>query len=125
VTADLDRVTKRLSGLVLDFLKLHHAGQRFTMADLASYIYARDPLTAPGSPCRVLRRLRETGAARVDVVDASASLYVVVEPPPEPAWRRCQRDGHVYDHETDYQCRRCGEDRGGYGTDLFGGERFE
>ena len=124
MTADLDRVTTRLRPAIMAFLREHRAGQQFTASEMAEVVIARNPGTAPGSPCRVLRRLRETGAARVDVVDASASLYVVIEPPPEPAWRRCQRDGHVYNDETDYQCRRCGEDRGGYGS-LFSGERFE
>ena len=124
MTADLDRVTKRLRPAIMAFLREHRAGQQFTASGLGEYVIARNPGTAPGSPCRVPRRLRETGAARVDVVDASASLYVVVEPPPEPAWRRCQRDGHVYDSETDYQCARCAESRGGYGS-LFSGERFE
>ena len=125
LVSDLERVTRRLKSAVLAFLRTLRAGQHFTAADLAGYVMAHHPGTAPGSPCRVLRHLREVGAARVDLVDQSASTYVVTEPPPEAAWRRCQRDGHAYERDSDYECARCGEDRGGHQSSLFSGERFE
>ena len=122
---DLDRVTKRLRPAIMAFLRERKAGENFTAAELLLYVRKRDPQCAPGSPCRALRALRAKGAARVTCPDKPSGVYVVVEPPPEPAWRRCQRDGHVYDHETDHACVRCAESRGGYGTVLFSGERFE
>ena len=123
--SDLDRVASSLRPSILAFLRSLRAGQRFTAADLGEYVLARHPGTAPGSPCRVLRYMRESGDARVSLVDQTASVYQVTETPPEAAWRRCQRDGHVYERDSDYECARCGEDRGGYQSDLFSGEAFE
>lgn len=77
--AQLTRVTGQLAAAILRFCRHRLAtGQpEFHAAELREYVEGVHQ-GAPGSPDRILRALRRTGAVDYRVIDRAASLYRIV-----------------------------------------------
>lgn len=75
----LQRVGGKLAPVILDFAAAH-AGGVWHMADLAAYVTARVPNTAPASTDRILRMLRKAGELNYVVRHRASSLYEFTTP---------------------------------------------
>lgn len=75
--ANLTRVSGRIAGIVLDFLRAH-VGQQFHLSELQTYCQARAP-GSPTSPDRVMRDLKRRGLCSYRVLSRSDSLYECLE----------------------------------------------
>jgi len=85
----LDRVTSRIGGLVLAFVRLRWSRGEpcFHMRDLHDYIFQATQI-APASPDRILRQLRQAGQFDYRVLDRRASFYEITRGEP----RKVQRE---------------------------------
>lgn len=74
--AELHRVSSRINWAVLKFVdnRLTQDDRQFTEADLAAFVRSQMQ-TAPSSPTRILRMLREQGKINYRVVSRRKSLY--------------------------------------------------
>lgn len=75
---NLDRVRTQLGPTIIAFLRERlRTSPSFTANELRAWVAARRP-GAPGSPDRVLRLLRESGAVSYVVEDRARSRYRVL-----------------------------------------------
>lgn len=73
--SDRTRVAERIGGYVVEFFADRGDGSEFHADDLRQYVIAREPKTAPGSPDRIMRLLRQAGRIQYAVVNRRKSLY--------------------------------------------------
>ena len=89
---NLERVKSNISGFVLDFVR-GREGSTFYASELRSYVQKRHG-TAPASPDRILRDLRQKGFLNYKVVSRSQSLYKVL---PKKKRKKFKKDsGYLY-----------------------------
>lgn len=74
--AQLYRVAANLAEIVMDFLWLKGTGSTFHMADLQSFVAERCK-SAPASPDRILRDLRQRQRCDYKIVDRRGSKYKI------------------------------------------------
>jgi hypothetical protein len=70
----LARVSSETEALILEFAWLNK-GQQFHAEELRQFVLSRRPNTAPDSPNRILRLLRQEGRLDYQVVSRRLSLY--------------------------------------------------
>jgi hypothetical protein len=68
------RVRGKITWLVLAYARTY-ADIEFHAFDLLAFILANGIRVAPGSPCRILRDLRQTGVINYVVTNRGLSLY--------------------------------------------------
>ena len=73
----LESVSERISGHVTDFCVnvMNTTSMAFHADELRKYVEEREPRIAPGSPDRILRRLRQKKLLNYVVIDRAKSLY--------------------------------------------------
>lgn len=73
---NLERVTARVGALIVSFVAVALVGQQnFTADQLRRFVLFHEPATAPASPDRILRQLRQQGRLNYRVVNRRQSLY--------------------------------------------------
>lgn len=83
---NLDRVSARIGAAIFDFYAWHvQAGElEFHAEDMRRWVIRSVGMVAPGSPDRVMRDLRQSGAINYQVLDRASSLYRIETEPPRP-----------------------------------------
>lgn len=76
---NIERVSNKIRVAILDFCTRLGVGKKFTADDLRRFVAARVPSTAPGSPDRILRDLRQQRQIDYEVVSRSGSIYRLTE----------------------------------------------
>lgn len=74
---NLGRVSTKIGPAILDFYRDKVSGHRFHMEELQLYIRERFP-TAPDSPSRVMRDLRQRSLINYKVISRRDSLYEIL-----------------------------------------------
>ncbi len=73
---NIERVGARVGSAISMFVATHLALQKpFTADELREYVLSVEPDTAPASPDRILRLLRQQGRLNYQVLNRAASLY--------------------------------------------------
>jgi hypothetical protein len=72
---NIERVSAKIGRVILEFCRGKATGTPFTADDLRRYVYARVSNTAPGSPDRILRDLRQRGLLDYEVLSRKNSTY--------------------------------------------------
>jgi hypothetical protein len=77
----LDRVASKIESAILFFCRarIQMGANDFTMNDLVKYVLQRVPNTAPDSPSRILRSLKNRGLVSYEVKSRKDSLYRLEE----------------------------------------------
>lgn len=75
-TTQLKRVRSLIGDLVMDFCSCR-VGKEFYGWELATFVMDRVTHVAPGSPDRILRDLRQSGAVEYTIVSKAQSRYYV------------------------------------------------
>ena len=70
----LSRVTSTTSAAITEFFAKLDVGATFHAQELRDHVAAQ-VLTAPASPDRVMRKLRQVGEINYELVDRRGSLY--------------------------------------------------
>ena len=70
----LHRVTSKTSVAIAEFFAKLEVGATFHAQELRDHVAAQ-VLTAPASPDRVMRKLRQVGEINYELVDRRGSLY--------------------------------------------------
>ena len=70
----LNRVTSKTSAAIAEFFAKLEVGATFHAQELRDHVAAQ-VLTAPASPDRVMRKLRQVGEINYELVDRRGSLY--------------------------------------------------
>ena len=80
---ELERVSRRIGGSILAFCDDLVASGRaaFHVQELESYVRDQVPEMAPGSPCRILRDLRQRGVIDYKVESRRGSRYRLLRVP--------------------------------------------
>ena len=81
---NLDRVTEKISAAVVQFCELEpeKREKEFRMTELTQFVSERVGPSAPDSPGRVLRLLRQSGKIAYSVVSRRNSVYRIIRPTP-------------------------------------------
>ena len=81
---NLDRVTEKISAAVVQFCELEpeKREKEFHMAELTQFVSERVGPSAPDTPGRVLRLLRQSGKIAYSVVSRRNSVYRIIRPKP-------------------------------------------
>lgn len=74
--AELDRVSSRIRGAILEFCRAR-LGQQFFADELRAHVEQQCGKTAPGSADRILRALRQDGELAYRVINRRKSLYLI------------------------------------------------
>jgi hypothetical protein len=85
------RVYSKIAPLIMAFYRAN-SGRTFHAEELQRYVLAYAPDTAPASPDRILRLLREQGKLDYVVLDRRASLYLFKA---VPNWRKEDEDARM------------------------------
>jgi hypothetical protein len=70
----LTRVTSKTSAAIAEFFAKLDVGATFHAQELRDHVAAQ-VLTAPASPDRVMRKMRQVGEINYELVDRRGSLY--------------------------------------------------
>lgn len=78
---NLERVSARIGGVIVEFFESRKPGDRFHMGTLADFVIEKVG-GAPDSPSRIMRALRRERVIGYRVVSRKDSLYEIEAPAP-------------------------------------------